>query len=332
MYHGNGRTGRMVGPRELVERYEELDESLLREAHARFPVQVTRSWLRRMGTPDDALGRQTIPVPAELEDGDGDVSDPVGEAALRPHPWLVQKHPDRMLLLLTRRCHLYCRYCFRRDQEGARDPSLSELDEALVIAKASGARELILSGGDPLAVADSRLAHVLASARPELPIVRVHTRAPITAPWRVTEPLVALLRAHAPLWVVVHCNHPDELNEEVDTGLSRLVDAGVPVLNQAVLLRGVNDDVDVLVRLSEALMARRVFPYYLHHPDPVPGSAAFRLDLERGLALHDALRGRVSGLALPRYVIDRPDGSGKVDVATWLRGTPAVLASQREED
>jgi len=322
----------MVGPKELVERFGELDEPLLREAHARFPVQVTRSWLNRIQAPDDPLGRQAIPVPAELEEREGDLDDPVGELALHPHPWLVQKHADRMLLLLTRRCHLYCRYCFRRDQEGARDPSIAELDEALAVAKASGARELILSGGDPLAVSDRRLAHVLEAARPELPVIRVHTRAPITAPWRVTEPLVALLRDHAPVWVVVHCNHPDELTHEVDVGLSRLVEAGIPVLNQAVLLRGVNDDVDVLVRLCEALVRRRVYPYYLHHPDPVPGSAAFRLDLERGLALYDALRERVSGLALPRYVVDRPDGSGKVDVASWLAEAPAVLASLRKED
>ncbi|MCP4809799.1 MAG: KamA family radical SAM protein [Proteobacteria bacterium] len=281
-----------------------------------FPVRVPRGWFdRSRPEADDALLRQAIPSPEELlPDGEGRV-DPVGERSLKPHPWLVRKHDDRMLLLLTRRCHLYCRYCFRRnDHGGPEDPSREELDEALALARASGARELILSGGDPLAVRDDTLFRVLDAVRPEVPVVRIHTRAPITAPRRVTDELVRGLRERAPVWVLVHANHPRELTGDVVDALGRLVDAGLPVLNQSVLLAGVNDDVDVLAELSERLVELRVFPYYLHHTDAALGNAAFRVDAERGLALHDALARRVSGVALPRYVVDPPDGSGKIGV------------------
>jgi lysine 2,3-aminomutase len=312
--------GRLVGRAEALSRFEGLDAALWSAADRLFPVRLTRSWAERVRRADDALGRQVFPHPAELAAAPGDVPDPVGEAGLRPRPFLVQKHADRVLLLVTRHCHLYCRYCFRRDQHDGRDPSESELDEALDWARQSGARELILSGGDPLTLPDSRLFAILDAARPALPVVRIHSRAPITAPDRVTPALVAGLRARAPVWMLVHCNHPDELSPPVLEALGRMVDAGLPVLNQAVLLRGVNDDVDVLVALSDALLRARVFPYYLHHTDPVPGNAAFRVDLEAGLRIYEALRGRLSGIGLPRYVIDPPDGSGKQDVADWVRG------------
>ena len=312
--------GRLLGRREALARFEGLDSALWSAADRLFPVRLTRSWAERVRRADDALGRQVFPDPAELVASAGDVPDPVGEAGLRPRPFLVQKHADRVLLLVTRHCHLYCRYCFRRDQHDGRDPSEAELAEALDWARQSGARELILSGGDPLTLPDSRLFAILDAARPALPVVRIHSRAPITAPDRVTPALVAGLRARAPVWMLVHCNHPDELSPPVLDALGRMVDAGLPVLNQAVLLRGVNDDVDVLVALSDALLRARVFPYYLHHTDPVPGNAAFRVSLEEGLRLYEGLRGRLSGIGLPRYVIDPPDGSGKQNVADWVRG------------
>ena len=169
--------------------------------------------------------------------------------------------------------------------------------------------------------------------RPAVPVIRIHSRAPITAPHRVTEALAAGLSARGPVWVLVHANHPDELSEDVREALRRLVDAGLPVLNQAVLLRGVNDDVDVLEALSSELLSLRVFPYYLHHTDAVPGNAAFRVSIERGLDLHARLARRVSGIGLPRYVIDPPDGSGKIDVATWAaRMAEHPVPSTAQED
>ncbi len=319
MYHDGPGSGRIVGRREVLARFPSLPAELWDRAAASFPVQVTRSWLSRVQAVDDPLARQVLPDPAELDSDPDDRPDPVGEGSRSPHPWVIQKHPDRALLLLTRRCHLYCRYCFRREHDGPADPSAEQLASALAWIRASGARELILSGGDPLAVQDARLFSTIDAVRPQVPVVRIHTRAPITAPHRVTDALVAGLAARSPVWVLVHCNHPDELDADVRAGLTRLVDAGVPVLNQAVLLAGVNDDVDTLARLCEALVALRVFPYYLHHPDHVPGNKHFRLTPQAGLALVEGLRSRVSGVALPRYVIDPPDGLGKLDVETWVR-------------
>ena len=309
---------RLLSPREAKARFEGVDVDLWRRLETVFPVRITRSWADRMRRSDGPLGRQAVPVDAELESFEDDVVDPVGEEARMPHPLIVQKHPDRLLMLVTRRCHLHCRYCFRRDLDGAGDPSDEELEDAIAFAKASGVREVILSGGDPLVLRNARLSHILSSLRPSIPQLRIHTRAPITFPERVDDDLINLLQSHAPLWMVVHCNHPDELSPDVSQALTRMVDAGIPVLNQSVLLRGVNDNVEALAGLSERLLALRVKPYYLHHPDAVVGGAAFRVSIEDGLALHRALRSRVSGLGLPAYVIDPPDGTGKVPVAEWV--------------
>lgn len=292
-------------------------------ADAAFPVRVTRSWWDRVdpADPSDPLARQVLPDPAELVPAAGDLDDPVGELGLSPVPWVVRKHDDRVLVLLTKRCHLYCRYCFRRTHApgDALDPTPAAREAALAYAAECGAREVILSGGDPLALRDQDLFDAIDRVRagPSVRVVRVHTRAPITAPDRVTPALVAGLARRGPVWIVVHANHPRELSPDVDAALGRLVGAGLPVLSQAVLLRGVNDDADTLASLCEALVERRVLPYYLHHPDAVTGNAAFRVSVAEGLALHAALRSRLSGVALPRYVVDPPNGSGKIDVAVW---------------
>lgn len=322
MYHDKPeralRAGRVVGRREALSRFPNLSRSLWDRADRVFPVRLTRSWLERIQSADDPLARQVLPSAAELLPHPGDNTDPVGEGTVSPSPWLVRKHADRVLFIVTRRCHLYCRYCFRRNHTGAEDPSPAELEEALRYICQSGVRELILSGGDPLAITDQKLFSILDRVRPSVPVIRIHTRAPITAPHRMTDDLIAGLKARAPVWVIVHCNHPQELSAPVRAGLTRLVDAGVPVLNQAVLLQGVNDDPAVLATLCEELVALRVFPYYLHHTDKAAGNADFRVSIQRGLSIYRALSARVSGIALPRYVIDRPDGSGKIPVAEWV--------------
>ena len=265
--------------------------------------------------PSDPLALQVLPDIREAEADLGDEPDPVGDAACSPVPWVIHKYPGRVLLLVTKRCHLYCRYCFRRTHQPSEreDPTPQEWDAAVQYTRNAGVSEVILSGGDPLAVRNGRLFTILDSLRPNVPVIRIHTRAPITRPDRVDAELVEGLRARRPVWVIVHCNHPRELSAEVDGALARLVDAGIPVLNQSVLLRGVNDDVDTLAELCEALTARSVFPYYLHQTDRVQGNAHLRVSLERGKELWEALRGRVSGVALPRHVVDPPEGTGKVD-------------------
>jgi lysine 2,3-aminomutase len=336
MYHGRAprpdeahpaqtpERGPLVGAREGLERFAPLDEAIWRAADARFPVRVTRSWADRIDSAADpgaqtALRLQALPAIEELVADPREVPDPVGEAHSSPVPWVVRKHADRALLLVTRRCHLHCRYCFRRDQWSAEEPSETELDRAIAYLTQAGLEEVILSGGDPLTLRNARLDAILGRLRPSVPLVRIHTRAPITAPDRVTPDLVALLRKHRPLWVVVHANHPSELDGSVGAALERLLDAGIPVHNQSVLLRGVNDDPDVLVALCRRLVALGVAPYYLHHPDPVPGAAHFQVGLDDGLRIYAELERRVSGLALPRYVIDPPDGSGKVAVRDYVR-------------
>ncbi|MBN2799430.1 MAG: KamA family radical SAM protein [Deltaproteobacteria bacterium] len=285
-----------------------------------FPLRIPKSWWERIDLEDrgDPLGLQVVPHPGEAgEDLEG-LDDPVGEELSAPVPLVVQKHRDRVVLLVTRACFLHCRYCFRRGMDLS-PVSPDALGRAVAWIRQAGVREVILSGGDPLVLPDARLLDLIDALRPQVPVVRIHTRGPVASPERITEALARGLAARAPVWVVVSVNHPAELTPEADRALATLVDAGVPVLNQAVLLRGVNADVEVLEALSSALVARRVMPYYLHHTDHARGNAHLRVTLEEGLALHAELERRVSGLALPRYVIDPPDGSGKVPVERWAR-------------
>jgi lysine 2,3-aminomutase len=302
----------MVGRREALARWPWLTAVPWSAVAARFPVGLARAYLAGAVDRDDPRLRTALPDVAELEARADDLEDPVGDARMSPVPWVVRKHHDRVLLLLTKRCHVYCRYCFRRDHKpgASTDPSPDEWRSMLAYASASGAREAILSGGDPLAIHDARLFEAIDGVRP-VPVVRVHSRAPITFPARVTPHLVRGLRSRAPLWVVVHANHVAELTPEVERALGLLVDGGLPVLNQAVLLRGVNDSVDALADLCERLVSLRVFPYYLHHPDAAPGNGTFRLPIDEGLRLYAELRRRVSGVALPLYVRDDPEGAGK---------------------
>lgn len=318
-----GSGGAVVGRAELVRRHPHLADVDWDAIDTRFPVRVPRAWGDR-----PELLKQALPDERELQGDPGDVPDPVGEQARSPLPWVVRKHEDRVLLLLTKRCHLYCRYCFRADHrpgEGE-DPTATQWDAMLAYARTSGAREVILSGGDPLAIRDDRLFAAIDGVRPG-PVIRIHTRAPITSPARVTPGLVQGLAARAPTWVIVHCNHAAELTPAVRAALGRLVDAGIPVLNQSVLLAGVNDDADALVSLCETLVTLRVFPYYLHHPDAVPGNAHFRVPVEQGLRIYAELTRRLSGLALPRYVVDPPDGTGKRDVVP--RAVPGARGGRR---
>ena len=318
MYHDFERRGRIVGRQEATEAFPTVTESIWRKADQIFPVRITRSWFNRIQQVNGPLFKQSFPDAEELLSHPDDLDNPVGEFKKMPLPWVVQKHPDRVLLLTTKRCHFYCRYCFRRTHDGALDPTDEELEAALEFILSSQAQEVILSGGDPLACRPDRLDYILSKLR-QKPIIRIHTRAPITEPSSVNARLVNILKVHSPIWLIVHCNHPNEINEEVAQSLAALANAGIPLLNQSVLLKGVNDDPEVLENLSTALLKHRVFPYYLHHPDSVTGNSSFRVELERGIEIYNQLRSRVSGIACPRYVIDPPDGSGKIDVLTYAQ-------------
>lgn len=311
-YHGSRR---MVGREEILGVRPDLRD-VWRPVDELFSVRVTRSFAERanLSDPLDPLAMQVLPHPSEL-DADG-LDDPVGEKQRSPVPWVVQKYPDRVLLLVTKRCHLYCRYCFRRTHApGERlDPSESELEAALAYIEGQpGVREVILSGGDPLILREARLLALIDRIRVSGRRVRIHTRAPITFPEAITPSFAQALAARR-VFVVVHCNHPRELASDVRSALETLADAGVPLLNQGVLLKGVNDDPDVLVELFDALVQLRVRPYYLHHPDEVQGNGIFRLTQEEGLEIVEEVRRRIGGLAMPRYIWDPPGGTGKRDV------------------
>ncbi len=314
-----------VSFRELAEyfgtRGDDSDASR-REAAAKFPVRWTRYYLDLAdpADPDDPIRRIAFPEGSELEPHPADLADPVGERGRTPVPFVVRKHRDRAILLVTSRCHVYCRFCFRRSFPDGdhRDPSPQILDNALgYLADEPELREVILSGGDPLVLPDDELRRLVGrlSALPQLTHLRVHTRAPVHDPARITPDLVAALASGLPMWVVTHFNHPREITEETRRVVSLMLEAGMPVLNQTVLLAGVNDDPGTLESLFRGLVAQRIKPYYLHHPDRVPGAGSFHVTVERGKQIFAELRRRTGGGAtLPEYVIDMADGSGKVPV------------------
>ena len=270
--------------------------------------------------PGCPVRRQAIPLDLEGQAAAGDLRDPTGEEPHRPVRAVVRKYPDRALLLVTDTCPVYCRHCTRRRITGGEEGAF---DQAAVaegiawIAGQPGLREVIVSGGDPGVLSDQRLESILGALRaiPHLRVLRLATRAPVVLPMRVDDALVRLLRRHAPLFVITHFNHPKELTPDAARACALLVDGGVPVENQAVLLRGLNSSARLLGDLFGGLLALRVRGLYLHQGDLVDGTAHLRTPLAAGVGLLRELRGRVSGLALPHLAVDLPDGGGKVTVA-----------------
>lgn len=271
--------------------------------------------------PHDPIARQFVPDAAELVVASGERSDPIGDDAHSPVPGVVHRYPDRVLLKLVHVCPVYCRFCFRREQVGPQGrPSLSRAELAGALAYI-GARpaiwEVILTGGDPLVLSARRLRDVVRAlvAIDHVKIVRVHTRVPVATPERVTREVVRALKASGKAtYVVLHVNHPRELTGAARAACARFVDAGIPMLSQSVLLRGVNDDAMTLGALMRALVESRIKPYYLHQGDLAPGTAHLRTSIAEGQDLMRALRGRYSGLCQPTFVLDIPGGHGKVPV------------------
>jgi lysine 2,3-aminomutase len=278
--------------------------------------------------PNDPIARQFIPDVSELVVRPEEVADPIGDAAMSPVAGIVHRYPDRVLLKLIHVCPVYCRFCFRRETVGpgsATHLSAEALDAAFAyIAANPEIFEVILTGGDPLVLSLRRLADIVERLRAiaHVAIIRIHTRVPVAEPALVTEELAQLLRnAGKTVYVALHANHPRELTPAARAACAKLVDAGIPMLSQSVLLRGVNDDVDTLAELMRAFVRARVKPYYLHHPDLARGTAHFRVSIAEGRGLVSALRGRLSGLCQPTYVLDIPGGFGKVPIgANFLSG------------
>jgi lysine 2,3-aminomutase len=290
---------------------------------ARYAVAITPAVAELIDTadPEDPIARQFVPDPAELVVGPEELVDPIGDDAHSPVEGVVHRYPDRVLLKLVHVCPVYCRFCFRRDMVGPRGRgalSTRQLDAALAyIAADPHIWEVILTGGDPLVLSARRLRAAMRRLAmiDHVKIVRVHTRVPVVAPALISPELVRALRGRAQAtYVVVHINHARELTAHARAACARLIDAGIPLLSQSVLLRGVNDAPATLAELLRALVENRIKPYYLHHADLAPGTAHLRTTIADGQRLMRALRGALSGLCQPTYVLDIPGGAGKVPV------------------
>ena len=269
--------------------------------------------------PDCPIRRQVVPRIEESVTNPDELTDPCGEDSHMPVAGLVHRYPDRVLLLVTDRCASYCRYCTRsRVVSGAGEQELSvDLEGAFAyLEKHPEIRDVLLSGGDPLLLADAKLDSILTRLRkiPSIEFVRIGSRIPIFLPQRITPELVAMLRKHHPLFLSIHSNHPKELTAEVRAALERLADAGIPLGNQSVLLRGVNDRVDILKELYHKLLLCRVRPYYLYQCDLITGSAHLRTTIREGQEMMEQLRGHTTGYAVPTYVVDGPGGGGKIPI------------------
>jgi EF-P beta-lysylation protein EpmB len=313
----------ITDPGELL-RELELDPALLpaaRVAAARFSLRVPRGFVARMakGDPGDPLLRQVLPLGAELETTPGFAADPVGDRAAQAAPGVLHKYHGRALLIVTSACAAHCRYCFRREYPYADSRAgMDEWQPALAyLAGDPSIREVILSGGDPLSLSDRRLGALLAALDqiPHLERLRIHSRQPIMLPERVDHGLLDLLaRTRLRPVLVVHANHPREIATAVRAALAQLAGAGVTLLNQSVLLRGVNDSATVLAELSETLFAARVLPYYLHLLDPVQGAAHFDVNETEASAIMKILRQRLPGYLVPRLVREQPGQPAKTPV------------------
>jgi lysine 2,3-aminomutase len=295
----------------------------LQRVAERYAVAITPAvaGLIDRDDPDDPIARQFVPDLAELTVTKDERADPIGDLTHSPVEGIVHRYPDRVLLKAVHVCPVYCRFCFRREMvgpEGLGTLTPEQMDAAIGYIRAhTEIWEVILTGGDPLVLSARRLHEMMArlSDIEHVKVVRFHTRVPVVEPERVDDKLVAALKASGKAtYLAVHANHPRELTEAARAAIGRMVDAGIVLLSQTVLLRGVNDDPDTLAALMRGFVETRVRPYYLHHPDLAPGTSHFRVPIDEGQRLVTGLRGRISGLAQPTYVLDIPGGHGKAPI------------------
>ena len=315
-----------------------IDPEPLREVVARYSLKITPAYFNLIRNVGDPIWRQCVPDVRELEDGG--YADPLAEAHYSPVPAIIHRYPDRVILLAANNCAGYCRFCTRKHKVGSNDHAVSfrEQREGIdYIAGDNRIRDVILSGGDPLILPDTVLEDLLARihAIPHVDMIRIGSRVPVTLPERITPTLCAMLQKYAPLYLNTHFNHPRELAPDSATACALLADHGIILGNQTVLLRGVNDDAVTMTELLRGLLKIRVRPYYLHQMDLVQGTAHFRTPLQTGLDIIRALRGPVSGMACPHFVVDLPGGKGKApllpDGLTCHQGITLIATSGGEQ-
>lgn len=315
-----------------------IDPRPLESVAERYPMRVNPYYMGLIRTAGDPIWRQAIPAQEELHD-QVCPPDPLEEENQSPVPNLVHRYPDRVLFLVCSECAMYCRFCTRKRKVGGEQMAVTTETIAAgldYIRRRPEIRDVILSGGDPLLLADEQLESILTALRaiPHVEIIRIGSRIPVVLPQRITPALVRILRRHHPLYLNTHFNHPDEITPASSRACARLADAGIPLGNQTVLLRGVNDDPMVMRRLMQRLLTIRVRPYYIYQADLVQGTNHFRTTVEEGLEVIRGLRGHTSGMAVPAFVIDAPGGGGKIPLLPdYLQslGDEVVLKNYRGE-
>jgi lysine 2,3-aminomutase len=297
------------------------EEDAITSVLSKLRMAITPYWLTLMD-PDDPscpVRKQAIPSIEELHVSKSDMVDPLSEDEDSPVPGLTHRYPDRVLFLITDMCSMYCRHCTRRRFAGQHDAdrSMSALDKGIeYIRNTPEVTDVLLSGGDALLVSDKRLEYVISKLREidHVQVIRIGTRTPVVMPQRITDELVGMLSKYHPIWLNTHYNHPHEITTASMEAIAKLVDAGIPVGNQSVLLRGINDDVMTMRRLVKNLVAIRVRPYYIYQCDLSVGIEHFRTPVSKGIEIIEGLRGHVSGYAVPTFVVDAPGGGGKIPV------------------
>ena len=300
---------------ELAAYFPDVDVEEIRMVADRYDMRINPYYMSLIKEKGDPIYRQAVPSIEEFMDTIND-EDPLHEEEDSPVPNITHRYPDRVLFVITHQCPMYCRFCTRKRKVGdANGIGMKEIEQGIdYIRSHSEIRDVILSGGDPLFMGDARLERIISGVRaiPHVEIIRIGTKVPCTFPQRITPELCAMLQKYHPLYINTHFNHPVEITPESTLACERLVNAGIPVGNQCVLLKGVNDDPQTMKELFQKLLKIRVRPYYLFQADLVKGTEHFRTSVEKGLEIIQALRGHTSGLAVPHYVIDAPGGGGKV--------------------
>ena len=297
------------------------NDNLLREVAERFSVSLTPGVLEILKNESgSAVYSQYVPSIEELKIADDEISDPIGDDIHTPVKGITHRYPDRLLFKPIHTCAVYCRFCFRRDKVGRADQALNkvETEKALEYIKNNKeVWEVILSGGDPLLMSPAKLKYIIQSLSciEHVKVIRLHTRIPLVAPEKISKPLLQSLETEKALFTVIHCNSHKELNKMNREAVRLILNEGIPVLSQSVLLRGVNDSADLLEKLFRSLVEIRVKPYYLHHADKAEGTSHFRTTISEGQKIFAPLRGKVSGLCIPAYVLDIPGGKGKVPIS-----------------
>ncbi len=317
----------------------------------KFPMSITPYYLSlidKANLKNDPVFRQAFPSADELIIMEDDMSDPLHEDKDSPVPGVTHRYPDRVLLLVSNTCSMYCRHCTRKRRVGDKDsvPDNAQIEEGIAyIRNTPQVRDVLLSGGDPFLLSDERIDWILGQLRaiPHVEVIRIGTRTPVVLPYRITDDLVAMLKRHHPLWINTHFNHPRELTHSARMALDKLSNAGIPLGNQSVLLAGVNDCPRIMRSLVRKLVANRVRPYYLYQCDLSEGLTHFRTPVGKGIEILESLIGHTSGFCVPTYVIDAPGGGGKIPVMpnyliSWstnkvvLRNYEGVITTYKEPD